>query len=219
MKGSNMSKNKERDNFRGIWRRLAKKMRFIMDKGCKCEDCGLDLVKNIIDADFHHVNSDEKEKEASHAVSRSSYEKAKIEIDKCCLLCVSCHRKRHFKLGDINVLLDRIIEDAKKVHLLGTPNQKDEKELEKYEDFIKDLYVSGMSMRQISSQENIPLSSVSYTVRKLGIRRNDDASQIKITIKEVKECLDKGMKICEISKKYNCHSATVLRKIKAGNLR
>jgi hypothetical protein len=61
--------------------------------GGKCCICGYD--KCIEALDFHHLNKDEKKESPSQAILRKSFEKAKIELDKCILVCSNCHREIH----------------------------------------------------------------------------------------------------------------------------
>lgn len=60
----------------------------------KCEKCGQNHPATL---DFHHENSDEKEKDVSVMV-QESYSKERIleEISKCSVLCSNCHRIHHW---------------------------------------------------------------------------------------------------------------------------
>jgi hypothetical protein len=78
---------------------LAKKIFCVKYKGGKCENCGW-KPKNIHDyccLDFHHVNPSKKLFEISKA-SKYAWDIIKLELDKCQLLCSSCHRKLHLTL-------------------------------------------------------------------------------------------------------------------------
>jgi hypothetical protein len=61
--------------------------------GGKCCICGYN--KCIEALDFHHLNKAEKEESPSKIILRWSFEKAKIELDKCILVCANCHREIH----------------------------------------------------------------------------------------------------------------------------
>ncbi len=64
--------------------------------GCKfCPE------KESICLDFHHTNSEEKEKGVSKLVMSRSRVKALEEIKKCICVCSNCHRKIH--AGLINI--------------------------------------------------------------------------------------------------------------------
>ena len=64
-----------------------------------CKECG--LKSNVYGIyDFHHSN---KDKEFSLCDEMGhSWEKLKIELDKCELLCANCHRTKHWKIKNGN---------------------------------------------------------------------------------------------------------------------
>jgi predicted RNA-binding Zn-ribbon protein involved in translation (DUF1610 family) len=75
-----------------IKRRKKLKQLAIEYKGGKCERCG---YKKCYDAlDFHHCNGN-KEFGISAKGHTKSWEKIRIEIDKCILVCANCHREIH----------------------------------------------------------------------------------------------------------------------------
>jgi hypothetical protein len=45
--------------------------------------------------DFHHREETEKTTSPSNAIMKWSWDRAKIELDKCDLLCSNCHREVH----------------------------------------------------------------------------------------------------------------------------
>lgn len=59
-------------------------------KGGKCQICEYD--KTVASLHFHHVDSDGKDFEIAKA---TGWEKAKIELDKCILVCANCHGEIH----------------------------------------------------------------------------------------------------------------------------
>jgi hypothetical protein len=62
-------------------------------KGGKCSICG--YSKYIGALEFHHI--DEKRKNfglSMNGITRS-WEKTKLELDKCLLVCSNCHREIH----------------------------------------------------------------------------------------------------------------------------
>ena len=62
--------------------------------GGQCVDCALiDPVADVYD--FHHRDSSEKD--FSIGKTTKSFERIKVELDKCDLLCANCHRRRHAK--------------------------------------------------------------------------------------------------------------------------
>ncbi len=59
-----------------------------------CVDCGESHPATL---DFHHLNSDEKERALGDIGKQGwSIRKALAEIAKCVILCANCRRKRHW---------------------------------------------------------------------------------------------------------------------------
>ena len=83
-----------------VRRRKKLKILAIEYKGGSCQNCG---YKKCVDAlEFHHMN-DEKEFGIAHKGHTISWERMKIELDKCILLCANCHRETHAeKNGNLN---------------------------------------------------------------------------------------------------------------------
>lgn len=73
-------------------RRRERKVQAIKYKGDKCIDCGGQFHPNIYD--FHHLDPTIKDLKINEGMA-ASWEKLKIELDKCVLLCSNCHRLRH----------------------------------------------------------------------------------------------------------------------------
>jgi 5-methylcytosine-specific restriction endonuclease McrA len=65
-------------------------------KGGKCEFCG--YSKCVEALEFHHIDSLDKDFGISESGNTRSFEKLKIELDKCVLLCANCHREEHVRL-------------------------------------------------------------------------------------------------------------------------
>jgi hypothetical protein len=60
-----------------------------------CIDCG---ESDVVCLDFDHINPDEKYKNISDMVKENySWDEIKKEINKCCIRCSNCHRKRTAK--------------------------------------------------------------------------------------------------------------------------
>lgn len=87
------SKSKSRRKSLNVinWKKEKKKL-LVEYKGGKCERCGYD--KCIAALEFHHKNP--KEKDFSISTNSLSFEKMKLEVDKCELLCANCHREVHY---------------------------------------------------------------------------------------------------------------------------
>lgn len=69
------------------------KIKAIEYKGGKCEDCNKKFAHYLYD--FHHLDPLQKDAEWTK-MRRRSWEKIKIELDKCALLCCMCHRIREY---------------------------------------------------------------------------------------------------------------------------
>ena len=92
----------------------SKFMRAILEKGGKCQKCGLDLISNFFAADFHHLDPKLK----SFAISDirdKSWSVISDELKKCILLCSNCHRNEHSLNSTIRKFMDQIMEKAKEL--------------------------------------------------------------------------------------------------------
>lgn len=61
--------------------------------GGKCSKCGYNKCNAALD--FHHVDSTTKEYSVAHLMKSTNWNKLKVELDKCVLLCANCHREHH----------------------------------------------------------------------------------------------------------------------------
>lgn len=93
-----MSVSKEkRKEYRRKLRDKSAKMS-IEYKGGKCEDCGIVLTYENDKGkyDFHHTDPSTKVSRINLMLKdKVSIERLKEELDKCVLLCKSCHKQRH----------------------------------------------------------------------------------------------------------------------------
>ena len=76
--------------------RKRNKERAVEYKGGKCEKCGYN--KCISALEFHHLDPKEKDFSPSGNMNMA-WDKIKIEIDKCILVCANCHREIHEELN------------------------------------------------------------------------------------------------------------------------
>lgn len=83
-------------------RREFLKEKAVIYKGGKCESCGYD--KCIAALDFHHIDESEKDFGIAAKGYTRSWEKTKIELDKCLMLCANCHREHHYLRGVSSVV-------------------------------------------------------------------------------------------------------------------
>jgi len=75
-------------------RRLKVKQMAVDYKGGCCEKCGYNKCNAALD--FHHINPEEKEFNLGSKGYTRSWEKVKVELDKCILVCANCHREIHY---------------------------------------------------------------------------------------------------------------------------
>lgn len=74
-------------------RRKKLKLLAVEYKGGKCERCGYNKCINSLA--FHHLDPQHKDFGIAHRGLTRSFEKLKIELDKCVLVCHNCHGEIH----------------------------------------------------------------------------------------------------------------------------
>ena len=84
-------------------------------KGGKCQICGYSKYQGALD--LHHVNPSEKEFSLGHKGYTRSWEKIAQELDKCILLCATCHREVEAGVTQ----LPEGIQECKRGELLEVP--------------------------------------------------------------------------------------------------
>ena len=75
--------------------RRRRKIKAVEYKGGSCSICGYN--KCIAALEFHHTNPEHKEFGFSELGIPRSWERQKIELDKCILICSNCHKELHFR--------------------------------------------------------------------------------------------------------------------------
>jgi len=78
-----------------------KKQKAVDAFGGECQICGYNKCLGALE--FHHRDGEEKLVAPSYAVNKWSWERAKVELDKCTLLCANCHREVHEDLIDVSL--------------------------------------------------------------------------------------------------------------------
>jgi hypothetical protein len=68
-------------------------------KGGCCEKCGYDRCDSALE--FHHLDPKEKDFGIG-SYSVLSWEKVKIELDKCIMVCANCHREIHYNENNLD---------------------------------------------------------------------------------------------------------------------
>ncbi len=77
-------------------RRQKIKLLAVEYKGGKCEKCF--YKKSIAALQFHHLDPAKKDFGISQKGATRSWEKVKLELDKCILVCANCHAEIHEEL-------------------------------------------------------------------------------------------------------------------------
>lgn len=72
-------------------------------KGGKCLICGYNRCKSALE--FHHTDPNQKDFGISKDGYTRSWEKVKLELDKCICVCANCHREIHSGLIDLSKYL------------------------------------------------------------------------------------------------------------------
>jgi len=79
-----------------------------LGKGCK--NCGFNSHPAALD--FHHIDPKSKDSEVSNLFRKGQISKAKLEIEKCIILCSNCHRIHHAKESAGKSSLKRLAPSA-----------------------------------------------------------------------------------------------------------
>lgn len=74
-------------------RRKNLRLKAVQLKGGKCYICGYNRCDKALE--FHHLDEEVKSFGISAKGITRSWEKTKIELEKCILLCSNCHRELH----------------------------------------------------------------------------------------------------------------------------
>ncbi len=74
-----------------VKRRKKLKLLAIEYKGGRCQVCGYDRFSGALE--LHHINKKEKSFGIGDKGYTRAWEKIKVELDKCILLCANCHRE------------------------------------------------------------------------------------------------------------------------------
>jgi len=81
-------------------------------KGGRCQICGYSKYQGALD--LHHIDPNEKDFSLGSKGYTRSWERIKEELDKCALLCATCHREVE---GGVTQLPE-VIQESKRGELL-----------------------------------------------------------------------------------------------------
>jgi hypothetical protein len=68
-------------------------------KGGKCSQCGYNRCNDALD--FHHTDGRKDFGLSQNGLTRS-WERVKVELEKCILICANCHREEHARLRSLS---------------------------------------------------------------------------------------------------------------------
>ena len=203
----------------GIYIRTnAKKLKMIIHMGGKCEDCGLALEEKLPIADFHHLDPNLKEFNPSDTLTMV-WDKCKVELDKCMLLCTNCHRIRHYDWERFNENREKIREYVDVVEERQMRIVHDDPEIIQQ---VLLLHSQGEFLRTIAQKLGIVRCSVKRILKLNNLTLNKWVARDelgKISKDDFQVCADNGMSAGEISKKYDCCKATVFNLAKHYNIK
>jgi transcriptional regulator/ribosomal protein L32 len=177
----------------------AKKLKAIDQLGNKCQNCGEDRPWLL---DFHHVDESQKEYEISY-LKHHSWEKLKVEIEKCILLCRNCHGDVHYKSFFIE-LEQEIKEKANEIE----------------DNFVKpvdhmqilEMHKQGLTQKKISEVLGCGSSTVCEILKSNGIHTN--FTKRIIDPLEVISLREEGFNNVQIGEKLGINRFTVPKVIK-----
>ena len=90
---------KRKRNVEAVKRRRKKVKEMAVEyKGGKCEKCGYNKCTRALE--FHHLDPAEKDFGIAHKGRTNSWEKIKIELDKCIMVCANCHAEIHDEINN-----------------------------------------------------------------------------------------------------------------------
>jgi len=72
-----------------------KAIQYLGGKKCNNPDCQNDWYP-LASYDFHHIKGAKEDNISKMLSQRVDWDKIKIELDKCVVLCAGCHRMFHF---------------------------------------------------------------------------------------------------------------------------
>jgi hypothetical protein len=101
-------------------RRFEKKKKSVDYLGGKCVDCGYDRYIEALEFDHKDPSKKEFTISGNHCVS---WERMKLELDKCELRCANCHRERHAREKS-EIPNEYVIDDHLKTSVCPKCNQE-----------------------------------------------------------------------------------------------
>jgi len=203
--------SREKDKFILRW---AKRYRAVQELGGKCNHCSED---DIFVLQFHHIDPTQKDFGISQFSAHGEWTDLKKELDKCILLCGSCHSKLHLAETEkkFNTRIDEIKAKASELDTI-TKFRLDE-------DYIYEMLKKKYSLNFIAKSLSKDVSSIYDVALRLENRFGEKLIQSKsdynntiqkITNDELIKLLAEDKKAKDIALQYNMSPSTVFERIK-----
>ena len=148
-------------------------------KSNKCLKCGYaGKDENFASLDFHHRLAEDKDFSLGNAYKLITKYRDKVirELEKCDVLCSNCHAKEHFNNDRFEKFKDLIYDKISNNVDYNLVN----------EEAVIKLVNDGMLNYEICKKLNIPPSTLSTVLNRLGIKRNKKDVLIKRMTEEEK---------------------------------
>lgn len=92
-KGTKFCSKNCKNNYGVHKRRKKLKEQSVEYKGGSCQVCGYNRCRSALE--FHHLDPNKKDFGIGASGHTRSWEKIKIELNKCIMVCANCHREIH----------------------------------------------------------------------------------------------------------------------------
>lgn len=205
-----MSKKKRKHNpVLEYIRRMSRILFAIEYLGRYCEVCGLDGFEAPWLLDFHHRDQSTKKYEVKNKLYGGSFANHKEEIDKCMLICVSCHRNEHAKVDKYKENKESIFSKLDEIRKIGTGKiTKNHSLTEEEKTKILEMIDAGLIMSEIAEQLCLNYCTIKYFVKsnKLDPKRK---TRLKISGTAVIRLLNSKYSIRGIAQKLYFNRETI----------
>ncbi len=149
--------------------RRRNKIKLVEYKGGKCEICGYD---KCIDAlEFHHLKSNEKDFGLSCGDTKS-FEKLKVEADKCIMVCANCHREIHAEEKEKNRI------------------KKEKEKLERSKLYFETKHVNRRQNKKLV-EEKLKLENIKFDIE-AGLTKKEMSEKYKVGLTTLRRFLNKN---------------------------
>lgn len=170
-----------------------------------CIECGYNKSNSALE--FHHINGNDKISEISSLtqyVNEKLTSAAKIELDKCDVLCSNCHHLKHFNVEYFNSKIADILD---KVNAIKEVQPK-----LNHEEIFKLYTESKLRVIDIARKYGASKGTISSILKKYGCTTKMD--DLKINRQDVFRLYAEQKTKTEIAKFLNCSNSTITRILK-----